>query len=502
MAIVVQIQLIRPGEPAETVVTETFSSAEVTLGRVAGNDVVLAQPDVSSRHAKLTAEEGVLRIVDLNSSNGTFLEDTRVSPGEPTLIPDGARVLIGSFLVTANVVEEASSAGVAEEEEPHSSANGVSGTARESIAVESIAPSATASEEASVPEEAPAEQVAPVQEVKSTEEVAVEKQAAKGAVVDDSMLATLLAEPTWAEIVVRRHDQVLLDRGKGFEQVPAQFSSPEALLTALRGVLPEGESLLSEQHPVAEASLEGGIMVRAACPPASGNGACAVFSRFVGNRIRMSALVANGFLSDEAARILLDALARGVPLVITGARGTGKTTLLGALVAEFSEGNAVVLVQESPELIVGGQAQSLLLPEEGNHPEQVPSLLRLADTLRPDLLGISDCSSLEIFDALEVLQSQTPSILCIEAGSSEELVERLLDETDGFLPGGIERLVVETRRFRDGTRAVTEISVLYPGEDCVERAELFYFTASGVPSAKTGTLQSSESLAEWFPAEQ
>lgn len=68
--------------------------AVVRFGRdAAESDVVLAHPSCSSRHAKarVSAETGV-RIVDLQSTNGTFLNGRRLEPGRYADVPDGAVV--------------------------------------------------------------------------------------------------------------------------------------------------------------------------------------------------------------------------------------------------------------------------------------------------------------------------------------------------------------------------------------------------------------------------
>jgi len=50
-----------------------------SVGREAGRDIVLPDPTVSRRHATLRAEPGRVQVVDEGSSNGTFLNGTRVS---------------------------------------------------------------------------------------------------------------------------------------------------------------------------------------------------------------------------------------------------------------------------------------------------------------------------------------------------------------------------------------------------------------------------------------
>ena len=51
----------------------------IAIGSAAGNDLVIAnEPSVSRRHAKIECRRGSYRIIDLESTNGTFINDVRV----------------------------------------------------------------------------------------------------------------------------------------------------------------------------------------------------------------------------------------------------------------------------------------------------------------------------------------------------------------------------------------------------------------------------------------
>jgi hypothetical protein len=66
----------------------------VRIGRAPDNDLVIANPEVSGYHAVLDWDGAVLRVHDLGSTNGTFLEGGRVD--EPTPVPHSARVRLGT----------------------------------------------------------------------------------------------------------------------------------------------------------------------------------------------------------------------------------------------------------------------------------------------------------------------------------------------------------------------------------------------------------------------
>lgn len=67
---------------------------EFILGRREG-DLLIPDPYVSSRHCKITFEEGKAFIEDLYSTNGTFLNGEEIERGKKVLLEDGATIEIG-----------------------------------------------------------------------------------------------------------------------------------------------------------------------------------------------------------------------------------------------------------------------------------------------------------------------------------------------------------------------------------------------------------------------
>src|SRR5881398_2976488 len=76
----------------------------VNLGRADYNDIVLPDPSISTSHAKLQRREGVWVLVDLDSTNGTFVEGEQVK-GEAPLGP-GAMVRLGDVQLLFEPVDE------------------------------------------------------------------------------------------------------------------------------------------------------------------------------------------------------------------------------------------------------------------------------------------------------------------------------------------------------------------------------------------------------------
>lgn len=74
--------------------TTTFTQHEITVGRDDGNDLVISDETVSSHHARLSHRHRQWWIEDLQSTNGTFLNNERIY--NPTVVVSGDEVILGN----------------------------------------------------------------------------------------------------------------------------------------------------------------------------------------------------------------------------------------------------------------------------------------------------------------------------------------------------------------------------------------------------------------------
>ena len=75
----------------------SFDKDEVSIGRVSGNDIVLPKGNVSKRHSKLVVRGSDLEVVDLKSTNGTYVNGRKIA--EPTSVSASDKIYVGDFLI-------------------------------------------------------------------------------------------------------------------------------------------------------------------------------------------------------------------------------------------------------------------------------------------------------------------------------------------------------------------------------------------------------------------
>lgn len=89
-------QLIVTGGPLQGT-TINLSETHITIGRATDSTLVLSDDYASSRHARLFPQDGQWIVEDLGSTNGTYLDRSKVT--RPTPVPLGVPIRIGKTVI-------------------------------------------------------------------------------------------------------------------------------------------------------------------------------------------------------------------------------------------------------------------------------------------------------------------------------------------------------------------------------------------------------------------
>jgi pSer/pThr/pTyr-binding forkhead associated (FHA) protein len=84
--------ILTAGTGAETTTFRLLPGASKTMGRAHEADLVVDAPLVSRVHCRLEAGKGALEVVDLASTNGTYVNDRRI---ERARLMTGDRLRVG-----------------------------------------------------------------------------------------------------------------------------------------------------------------------------------------------------------------------------------------------------------------------------------------------------------------------------------------------------------------------------------------------------------------------
>lgn len=145
-----------------------------------------------------------------------------------------------------------------------------------------------------------------------------------------------------------------------------------------------------------------------------------------------------GVLSREAADLLIEAIRRGVTLLIAGSAGSGKTTLTAALLQAIAAEKRVIIIED---------ARELPLPPDGMAVEVLRSrssfahCVRLTLRQRPDLIVLGEVRGPEALAMLEAAATGHPGICTIHAPDTLTALRNLerFATLDGLASPGVVR---------------------------------------------------------------
>ncbi|MEP7358324.1 MAG: FHA domain-containing protein [Anaerolineales bacterium] len=93
-----RLLLLQGGSPAAPTGTVWPLNPNNTLGAETGNDLVLPDPLISGRHARLRWDGVGWWLEDLGSTNGTLVNGQRLAARAPQKIAPGARLQLGDMV--------------------------------------------------------------------------------------------------------------------------------------------------------------------------------------------------------------------------------------------------------------------------------------------------------------------------------------------------------------------------------------------------------------------
>ncbi|WP_341805185.1 TadA family conjugal transfer-associated ATPase [Nocardioides ochotonae] len=292
-------------------------------------------------------------------------------------------------------------------------------------------------------------------------------------VVGAGPLEPLLRLPGVTDVLVNGPDAVHLDRGAGLELTAVRFPDDTAVRRLAQRLAAAAGRRLDDATPYADVRLADGTRFHAVLSPVSRPGT--VVSLRVPRREHFSLeeLVRRHALSPEGGRLLEAVVAARLAFLVSGGTGTGKTTLLAALLSAVPPGERLVLVEDSSELrpahphVVGLEGRPANV--EGAGAIDVRTLVRQALRMRPDRLVVGEVRGGEVVDLLAALNTgHEGGCGTLHANSAADVPARVealalaagLDRAaaHGQLASGID-LVLHLVRGRDGVRRLREVAV-------------------------------------------
>ena len=164
-------------------------------------------------------------------------------------------------------------------------------------------------------------------------------------------LEPLLRDPATSDVLVTAPDAVWVDRGAGLERAAVAFADEDAVRRLAQRLAAAAGRRLDDASPYVDARLPGsGVRLHAVLPPVAADGTCVSLRVLRPARHDLDALQAGGTV-DATGRALLEAVvAARLAFLVVGGTGSGKTTVLSALLARVPAHERLVVVEDAEEL--------------------------------------------------------------------------------------------------------------------------------------------------------
>ncbi len=283
-----------------------------------------------------------------------------------------------------------------------------------------------------------------------------------------------LSDPSIDEVMVNRGREVWVDR----DGVPRRMPDlPDgAIDIVLERVLAPLGKRLDRSTPIVDARLADGARVCAVVAPIAVDGTTVSIRRHRARRIAL-----DRFADRPTIALLAEIVEQRANVLVTGATSSGKTTLLAALVGLANPHDRLVVLEDTSELVLGGQhvvrLESRAAGVDGVRPIGMTELVRTALRLRPDRLVVGEFRGDEVVAVVQALNTgHDGSLSTCHANSALDGLRRMetlvLQASPTWPLAAIRRqisrsvdVVVHLRREPDGRRVIAEVVEVIESDD-------------------------------------
>ena len=287
-------------------------------------------------------------------------------------------------------------------------------------------------------------------------------------------LDELLRDPRTTDVLVCGPGAVWVDRGSGLERTAVRFADDAAVRRLAQRLAVAAGRRLDDASPYVDGWLTDiGVRLHAVLPPVSVDGTCLSLRVLRPAAHDLPALRAVGTVDANGERLLRAVLDARLAFLVSGGTGTGKTTILSALLGVVAPTERIVTVEDVAELRPNHPHVVRLVARpaniEGAGGVELRDLVRQALRMRPDRLVIGEVRGAEVCELLAALNTgHDGGAGTVHANSAHEVPARMeaLAAAGGLGRAALHsrlaaavQVVLHMRRRRDGRRVLDTVGV-------------------------------------------
>jgi len=261
-----------------------------------------------------------------------------------------------------------------------------------------------------------------------------------------------LERPDVTDLYVNRAGEIWIETLQGtIERHDAPQTTEEQLWRLARQVASLTHQGISREHPLLAAKLPDGSRIQIVAPPATRVGMALAIRKHVSSDLSLADYEREGAFAEthgndasdavegelerlyearEWGAFLQTAVRARKTIMVSGGTSTGKTTFLNALLREIEPSERLLLIEDTPELVLRHENALGLVAARGSLGEAsvtTEDLLIASLRLRPDRIVLGELRGAEAFTFLRAINTGHPgSLTTIHADSPSGAIEQLV----------------------------------------------------------------------------
>lgn len=222
------------------------------------------------------------------------------------------------------------------------------------------------------------------------------------------LLQELVDDKEITEIMVNGAGNIFYEKYGHIYRWEKSFESIEKLEDVIQQIVAGANRQVNEASPIVDARLADGSRVNVVLKPVALNGPILTIRKFPEEPMSMERLIRQGTLTEEAASFLEKIVRAKYNIFISGGTGTGKTTMLNALMDYVPKDERVITIEDSAELQIHNIKNLVKLEArnataDGEHQVSIRDLIKSAMRMRPDRVIIGEVRGAECVDMVQAI---------------------------------------------------------------------------------------------------